>query len=81
MPNLERVMTKLQDNGITLNYDKCEIGIPSMTYMGDILPREGLKVSEERVKAISQRSDVFLVLFRFVRRSSQHFVLLLLYNQ
>ena len=48
-------MTKLQDNGITLNYDKCEIGIPSMTYMGNILPREGLKVSEERVKAISQR--------------------------
>ncbi|XP_068723867.1 uncharacterized protein [Montipora capricornis] len=26
--NLERVMTKLQDNGITLYYDKCEIGVP-----------------------------------------------------
>ena len=24
--NLERVMTKLQDNGITLYYDKCKIG-------------------------------------------------------
>ena len=50
--NLERVMTKLQDNGITLNYDKCEIGVPSMTYMGDVLSGEGLKVSDERVKAI-----------------------------
>ena len=43
---------KLQDNGITLNYDKCEIGVPSMTNMGDILSGEGLKVSDERVKAI-----------------------------
>ena len=50
--NLERVMTKLQDNGITLNYDKCEIGVPSMTYMGDVLSGEGLKISDERVKAI-----------------------------
>ena len=50
--NVERVMTKLQDNGITLNYDTCEIGVPSMTYMGDVLSGEGLKVSEERVKAI-----------------------------
>ena len=50
--NLEKVMTKLQDNGITLNYDKCEIGVPSMTYMGDVLSGEGLKVSDERVKAV-----------------------------
>ena len=50
--NLERVMRKLQENGITLNYDKCEIGVPSMTYMGDVLSGEGLKLSDERVKAI-----------------------------
>ena len=49
--NLEKVMTKLQDNGITLNYGKCEIGVPSMTYMGDILSGEGLKVPDEQVKA------------------------------
>ena len=50
--NLERVRNKLQENGITLNYDKCEIGVPSMTYIGDVLSGEGLKVSDERVKAI-----------------------------
>ena len=50
--NLERVITKMQDNGITLNYDKCEIGVPSMTYGGDVLSGEGLKVSDEQVKAI-----------------------------
>ena len=40
--NLERVMRKLQESGITLNYDKCEIGVQSMTYMGDVLSGEGL---------------------------------------
>ena len=39
--NLEIVMTKLQDNGITLNYDKCEIVVPSMTYMGTSFPEKG----------------------------------------
>ena len=45
--NLERVMNKLQDNGITLSYDKCKISVPSVTYMGDVLSGEGLKVSDE----------------------------------
>ena len=49
--NLGRVMRKLQESGITLSYDKCEIGVPSMTYMGDVLSGEGLKLSDERVKA------------------------------
>ena len=31
--NLDRVTTNFQDNGITLNYDKCGIGVPSMIYM------------------------------------------------
>lgn len=50
--NLERVMRKLEESGLTLNYDKCEIGVGSMIYMGDVLSGEGLKVSSQRVKAI-----------------------------
>ena len=50
--NLERVVRKLEESGLTLNYDKCEIGVGSMIYMGDVLSGEGLKVSSERVKAI-----------------------------
>jgi len=42
----------LEESGLTLNYDKCDIGVSSMVYMGDVLSREGLKVSCERVKAI-----------------------------
>ena len=49
---LERVVHKVEENGLTLNYDKCEIGVSSMVYMGDVLSGEGLNVSSERVKAI-----------------------------
>ena len=45
-------MRKLEESGLTLNYDKCDIGVNSMVYMGDVLSGEGLKVSSERVKAI-----------------------------
>ena len=50
--NLNRVMRNLEESRLTLNYDKCEIGVSSMVYMGDELSGEGLKVSSERVKAI-----------------------------
>ena len=35
--NLEKVMRKLEESGLTLNYEKCEIGVSSMVYMGDVL--------------------------------------------
>ena len=50
--NLDRVMRKLEESGLTLNYDKCDIGVINMVYMGDVLSGEGLKASSERVKAI-----------------------------
>ena len=50
--NLDRVMHKLKESGLTLNYDKCEVGVDSMLYMGDVLSGEGLKISSERVKAL-----------------------------
>lgn len=49
--NLERVVHKLEESGLTLNY-KCEIGVSSMTYMGVVLSGKELKVSSDRVKAI-----------------------------
>ncbi|CAB4006666.1 Transposon Tf2-9 poly [Paramuricea clavata] len=50
--NLERVMRKLEENGLMLNYEKCEVGINEMVYMGDVLSGDGLQLSEKRVKAI-----------------------------
>ena len=50
--NLDRVMQKFEENGLTLNYDKCVIGAESMTYMGEVLTGDGLQVSKKRVEAI-----------------------------
>ena len=49
-------MKKLQESRLTLNCNKCEISIPSMTYMGDVLSGEGLKLSDEQVKASVEAS-------------------------
>jgi len=35
--NLDQVMCKLEESGLTLNYDKCDILVISMVYMGDVL--------------------------------------------
>ena len=45
-------MRKLEESGLSLNYDKCDVGVSSMVYMGGVLSGEGLKVSSERGKAI-----------------------------
>ena len=50
--NLDRVMRKFEENGLTLNYDKCVIGADSMVYMGEVLTGGGLQVSQKRVEAI-----------------------------
>ena len=50
--NLERVTRKLEEHGLTLNYEKCEVGVSSMVYMEDVLSGEGLKISDRRVEAI-----------------------------
>ena len=50
--NLDRVMYKLQESRLTLNFDKYEVGVNSMFYMGDVFSGEGLKISSEQVKAI-----------------------------
>ena len=51
--NLNRTVHKLQESGLTLNYDKCEIGVNKMIFMGDVLTADGLQLSSERIKAIA----------------------------
>ena len=50
--NLNKTLQKLQESGLTLNYDKCIIGASSMDYMGDVLSADGLKLSDKRIEAI-----------------------------
>ncbi|XP_048584683.1 uncharacterized protein K02A2.6-like [Nematostella vectensis] len=49
--NLERAVQKLQDSGLTLNYEKCVVGASSMDFMGDTISADGLKLSDKRVEA------------------------------
>ena len=51
---LNEVMKKLQESGLTLDYDKCQIGVSSMEYLGNVLTDKGLQVSDDKVKAIVQ---------------------------
>ena len=43
---------KLDESGLTLNYDKRQIGVSSMEYLGNVLSDKGLQVSDDKVKAI-----------------------------
>ena len=49
---LDRVLMKLQEHGLTLNFGKCAINVQSMTYMGYVISDQGLKVSDDKVKAV-----------------------------
>lgn len=51
---LNEVMKKLEESGLTLNYDNCQIGVSSMEYLGNVLTDKGLQVSDDKGKAIAQ---------------------------
>ena len=52
--SLNQVMKKLEESGSTLNHDKCQIGVRSMEYMGNVLTDSGLQISDDKVEAIVQ---------------------------
>ena len=72
-------MMTLEESGLTLNYDKCQIGVSSMEYLGNLLTDEGLQTSDDKVEAIVQaprpedQSELrsFLGLCSIVQGSSQ----------
>ena len=52
MQNLSQVFQKLQQHGFRIRRDKCSFCQPSVQYLGHIIDRSGIRVSNERVKAI-----------------------------
>ena len=50
---LATVVQRLAERGLTVNEKKCQIKLTSIKYMGHVLSQEGLKVSDEKVKAIA----------------------------
>ena len=51
---LNQETKKLEESGLMLNYDKCQIGVRSMEYLGNVLTDSGLQVSDDKVEAIVQ---------------------------
>ena len=53
---LDLVMKKLEENGRTLNYQKCQICVTSVEYLTNIVSEQGLQVFSGKVEAIMQAS-------------------------
>ena len=49
---LRKVLSKLQDAGLTLNRDKCEFRRTSLRFLGYVINEEGLRPDSRKVKAI-----------------------------
>ena len=55
------VFRRLEDNGVTLNIDKCEFAKSSVTYLGHVVTADGIKADPAKVRAVKempQPSDV-----------------------
>lgn len=52
--HLELVFQRLNSHGITINLSKCMFGQPSLDYLGYHVSAEGIRPSEEKVKAIDE---------------------------
>lgn len=53
LKTLKRVLTALQEAGITLNKEKCVLAQNAVEFLGHILTAEGVSPSPEKVKAIA----------------------------
>ncbi|XP_070569391.1 uncharacterized protein [Ptychodera flava] len=48
---VEKVVKRFSEHGLTLNFTKCNIG-DSMIFMGHLMTAQGMKLTDEKVKAI-----------------------------
>ena len=52
MENLSKVLERLQTAGLRLNRAKCSFLRPSITYLGHVIDSDGLRPTQEKVRAI-----------------------------
>ena len=73
---IKLVLSKLQDAGLKLKLAKCHIGVPSVSYLGHVIDKEGVHPTEEKLKAIVEapaptnitQLRAYLGLLNFYRR-------------
>ncbi len=51
--NLKRVMETIRASGLRLNKEKCRFSQPELNFLGQVVSRQGIAPSPERVKAIT----------------------------
>jgi hypothetical protein len=82
--HLATMFSRLQDNGLVVNADKCTFGLSSMEFLGHSIGPSGIKPLPSRVQAIAEfhrpitvrQLQAFLGLFNFAIHpggSSPHF--------
>ncbi|CAB3981067.1 Hypothetical predicted protein [Paramuricea clavata] len=49
---LTKVLERLQEKGLTLNPEKCELHIPKITFMGHLVSDKGIGPTEEKVEVV-----------------------------
>ena len=54
---VRQVLQRLKQRGVRLKKDKCEFGQSEVTYLGHRVDHEGLKPTEDKVKAISEAPE------------------------
>jgi hypothetical protein len=52
LQTLYEVYQKLKETGLTINIEKCEFCKPSLTYLGFVIDRDGLRTDPQKVEAI-----------------------------
>jgi hypothetical protein len=54
---LRHVLERIRKENLTLNRDKCKVGVLSVAYMGSKLSQNGLEVTDSRIAAITQFAE------------------------
>jgi hypothetical protein len=52
--NLEELLCRLQEKGLTLNIDNCQFNMERIEFMGHTLSEHGFGVSESKLQAIKE---------------------------
>ncbi|KAK9529796.1 hypothetical protein VZT92_013867 [Zoarces viviparus] len=74
--NLQKVLQRLQENGLRVKRSKCEVGKTRVEYLGHVLDEQGIHPSKDKVRAIQEAPaptnvkelQAFLGLFNYYGR-------------
>ena len=54
---LEKVIMRLEERGLTVNAKKCQFSMDKLTFFGMVLSRNGISCTEEKVKTVKKARE------------------------